>query len=950
MEPFNEPAKRAQEFSPGQAERSEAPPWAFSKNDGRVRFSGRQVVTNEFLPPAKAGSGLKGGLLPRVSLATLASPWAKLFRPLCGLVESLPHMIESPRWVLRSLSLLAIFCFALPIFAQQQGRRVDDPDDQDDLNRELWEFARKTSYDSILPYIAAAQKQSKAREIAEVELPNGWRIAPAGTQVEVGHLPYTFTMFAGKLVVLDTGYYYFPGTNEPQEVSIVDIDTAQVTKTLRINSLFPSAVVAGRFLYVSGGYDQKIYRVNQQFEVDQEYQLAGFGGGLATIDAEHIAVATMALTNAKNEYSHGRLSVLNTLSGKIDREVDLGYFPYAVRFSAGKIFVTLLGENKLLVFDTRLKLLKTITVGRTPQEMCLDERELFVVNTGSDELTRIDARTLRVNGVISVARKGSVFGTSPSACTLDSNRLFVTLAGNNSVAVINRRTRKQSASIPTGWYPTNVLLNQRKLLIANAKGIRARRPNPQGPQSNQPSRPPGYVLNLLQGSISIFPVEDLKANAAKWTAQVDSASPLFDNKRGFNLPIKHVFYIIKENRTYDQVLGDLGRGNGDPNLTLFGEDSSPIHHRLAREFVTLDNFFANGEISVLGHAFTTSGYVTPFTEWLGNMKYSFRLTGYPFGTVPATFSPVYLWDLLDDAGLNYRIYGENYFLFTRAYRTFSELYGADSKIAHRFYNKAVAAANGEDRGQEFNNIMRPYYGRVHSATDGYNILGEHEFRTALSHFLTGDDTFARMIERDENLRRKFGAYLAKYPFSFRSWDLSVSDLDRVREWQKDFQAQLKSGNVPQLHYIWLPNDHTDGTRNLILDPFQFMAQNDTALGHVLEVISHSAVWKSSLVLVVEDDAQNGPDHVDATRTVAFAAGPYVKRGAVVSDRYDQLSMLRTIELVLGLKSLNAAEQLAAPMFGIFTDRPDFTPFVVDKVSARLGDADRERYRHLKEIK
>jgi len=844
--------------------------------------------------------------------------------------------------------LLLVFAITPAQYAQQ--RRVDDPDDQDDLNRELWEFARKTPYDSILPYIAAAQKDSKAREIAEVELPNGWRMAPAGTQVEVGRLPYTFVMFAGKLVVLDTGYYYFPNTKEPQEVSIVDVNTAQVIKSLRINSLFPSAVVAGQFLYISGGYDQKIYRVNQQFEIDKEYPLSGFGGGLATIDPEHIAVATMALKNAKGEYVNGRLSVLNTASGKIEKEVDLGYFPYAVKFTAGKLFVTLLGENKLLVFDTYLKLLKTIAVGRTPQEMCSDGRELFVVNTGSDDLTRIDARTVRVNGTISVATKGSVFGTTPSACTVDANRLFVTLAGNNSVAVIDRRTRRQSASIPTAWYPTNVLLNERKLLVANAKGIRVRRPNPEGPQTNKPSRPPGYVLNLLKGSISILPLNDLQRNAAQWTAQVNSASPLFDNKRGFNLPIKHVFYIIKENRTYDQVLGDLGRGNGDPKLTLFGEDISPVHHQLARDFVTLDNFFVNGEISVLGHSFTTSGYASPFTEWFGNVSYSYRWKGYPFGTVPAMMSPVYLWDLLDDARVDYRIYGENYFLFTRAYRIFNELYGADSEIARRFYDKTIAAAAGEDRGQEFNNLMRPYYGRVNSAEDGYQILGEHAFIVALSQFLTGDDTFARMIARDETLRRRFGAYLSKYPFSYRSWDLKVSDLDRVSEWQKDFDAQLKSGQVAQLHYIWLPNDHTNGTIKDLLDPFQFVAQNDAALGRMLEIISHSSIWKESLVLVVEDDAQNGPDHVDATRTIAFAAGPYVKRDAVVSDRYDQLSMLRTIELVLGLKSLNAAEQLAAPMFGVFTDKPDFTPFVIKRVSDRLVDADRERYHNLKQNK
>jgi YVTN family beta-propeller protein len=949
MESFNEPAARAEEFSPGQVERSEAPPWVTAINILRARLSGRQIVTRAVLSPAKAGLTVKGTFLPRVSLATLASPWAKFFRPLRGLIgwSNVGYSLSDLRDQLYGtlLRALALLLLCSPIVAQQ--RHVDDPDDQDDLNRELWEFARKTPYDSILPYIAAAQKESKAREIAEVELPNGWRIAPAGTQVEVGKLPYAFTMFAGKLVVLDTGYYYFPNQKEPQEVSIVDVDTAQVIKTLRINSLFPSAVVAGNYLYISGGFDQKIYRVNQQFEIDKEYPLAGFGGGLATIDAEHIAVATMALKNAKGEYVNGRLSLLNTSTGQIEREVDLGYFPYAVKYVASKLFVTLLGENKLLVFDTRLKLRKTIPVGRTPQEMCSDGRELFVVNTSSDDLTRIDARTLRVNGNISVANKGSNFGTTPSACAVDSNRLFVTLAGNNSVAVMDRKTRKQTALIPTGWYPTNILLNGRKILIANAKGIRARRPNPDGPQTNKPGRPPGYVLNLLKGTISILALDDLKLNAAKWTSQVNSASPLFDSTRGFNLPIKHVFYIIKENRTYDQVLGDLGRGNGDPNLTLFGEDISPVHHQLARDFVTLDNFFVNGEISVLGHAFTTSGYASPFTEWLGNVSYSYRWKGYPFGTVPATMSPIYLWDLLDDAGIDYRIYGENYFLFTRAYRIFTELYGADSEIARRFYDRTIATAAGTDRGQEFNNLTRPYYGRVKSAEDGYRILGEREFTDAVSKFLTGDDTFARMIGRDDKLRRQFGAYLSKYPFSFRTWDLKVSDLERVQEWQKDFNAQLQSGHVAQLHYIWLPNDHTDGLRKEILDPFQFVAQNDAALGRVLEIISHSPIWKDSLVLVVEDDAQNGPDHVDATRTIAFAAGPYVKRDAVVSDRYDQLSMLRTIELVLGLKSLNAAEQLAAPMFGVFTDKPDFTPFVVNKVSERLADSDRERYHNVR---
>jgi hypothetical protein len=212
--------------------------------------------------------------------------------------------------------------------------------------------------------------------------------------------------------------------------------------------------------------------------------------------------------------------------------------------------------------------------------------------------------------------------------------------------------------------------------------------------------------------------------------------------------------------------------------------------------------------------------------------------------------------------------------------------------------------------------------------------------------LTGDQSFAQAVRRDDKLRRRFADYLYHYPFNFRSWDLKYSDLDRVNAWKQDFEAQLRSGRVAQLSYIWLPNDHTDGVKTKLLNPYQFVAQNDAALGRVVEIISHSPIWKDSLILVVEDDSQNGPDHVDATRTTAFAAGPYVKRGAVVSDRYDQLSMLRTIELALGLKSLNSAEQLAAPMFGIFTQTPDSKPFVPTEPSRHLSPLDRQTYLQL----
>ncbi len=421
---------------------------------------------------------------------------------------------------------------------------------------------------------------------------------------------------------------------------------------------------------------------------------------------------------------------------------------------------------------------------------------------------------------------------------------------------------------------------------------------------------------------------------------------MFSLKDGFKLPIRHIFYIIKENRSYDQILGDLGRGNGDPALTLFGKHISPIHHQLATDFITLDNFFVNGEISVLGHSFTTSGYASPFLEWLGNMRYSGRWNGYPFGTVPGVTSPAYLWDRLDEKKIDYRIYGENYFLFTRAYRILSEHYGAESVLAKKFYAKSMATAANVDRGNEFYQFARNFYGQAGTRESSYQLLGKPEFVQPLSVFLTGDGSLGEALHSDDKLRRKFADYLYHYPFNYRSWDLRVSDLDRVKAWKEDFETQLRSGKVAQLHYIWLPNDHTDGANETILNAFQFMAQNDAALGRLVETISHSPIWRQSLILIEEDDAQNGPDHVDGTRTVAFAIGPYVKRGQVVSDRYDQLSMLRTIELFLGLNPLNLGDRLAVPMFGVFTKHPNFTPFAPVKPSDRLVEADQERFKQL----
>src|SRR5919202_3212456 len=436
---------------------------------------------------------------------------------------------------------------------QQEASREsapDQPGEEEDLNRELWEFAKGT------PYPGTVKKEPKAGEVAEATLPNGWKIAPAGKQVNVGRLPYEAVPYAGQLVVLNTGWY----GKEPQEVSVVDPKQGKVVKTLQFNSLFPSAQVGkDGDLYISGGFDQKIYRLNKEFNPVREYPVNGFAAGMAPIDAKHLAVLYMVRDNEKKIYGKGQLAILNTETAQSETEVNVGYFPYAVQYLDGKLYLTLTGENKLLVYDKELKPLKTLDVGKTPQTFCQDNSNLYVVNTTSDELSIVNTKQDAVVGKIEVRHKGFRSGSSPTSCVVEGNQVYVTQAEINAVAVFDKNKRQELGFIPTGWYPTKVLLNKEQMLIVSAKGIRPRRPNPQGPQPILGKGGQDYVLTLLKGAVSIIPKGEIASNLGKWTKQVEEGSPLYSPKAGMKLPIRHIFYIVKENRTYDQVLGDLGR-------------------------------------------------------------------------------------------------------------------------------------------------------------------------------------------------------------------------------------------------------------------------------------------------------------------------------------------------------------------------------------------------------
>jgi hypothetical protein len=816
----------------------------------------------------------------------------------------------------------------------------DEPEEMEDLTRELWKFAGRTGYDRAVRR-ANASAAKFAKQAPELRLPTGWVLAPAGAQLEVGRLPYEAVPFAGRLVVLNNGYY--PNGFEDPEVSIVDVVRPRVTRTLRVSSLYPSAAASPNGnLYVSGGSADSVFQIDRQFLVTRAFAVGGYAGPLAAIDADHLAVALLTAPDSAGATGPGRLAILNTSNGRIEATVAAGFFPSAMRVVGRTLYVTLVGEHKLLAYDLssqRPRLRRTVATGKAPQSLCADDARVYVVNSGSDDVSAVSLTSDSVVAGYRVRFPGAQgatarFGSAPTSCAISGRRLYVTAAGLNAVAVFDLGATATGAAVepigffPTAWYPTKVVADSGRLMILSAKGIRSRRPNPQGPQPIADTRTsgPDYVLTLLRGSLGVLPDSAIPSRLADWTKQVANGAPSYSATEGLRLPIRHVFYVVRENRSWDQVMGDLGRGEGDSSLTLFGETVTPVAHQIAREFVTLDHFYADGEISVLGHSFTTSGYASPFLEWLANTTYAARYRGYPFGTVPGAYSPTYLWDALEAKNVSYRIYGEPYYLFTRMYRLITDRYGAEHPLARRFYAHSMALADSTDRGTRFTTLSTPFVGRATNRADALKLLGDARFAGGLSTLFTGDASLARAVSSDATFRTGVSDFLTHYTLGYPTWNLAFSDLDRVAIWRRDFEAAVKDNRVPSFSYLWLPNDHTAGVNPSFLNPYQLVAQNDAALGQLVATISNSSIWNESLIIVEEDDAQNGPDHVDATREVALLIGPSVKRGAVVSDRFDQLSAMRTVELLLGLDPMHLGDALAAPMFSAFTTTPDARPF------------------------
>ncbi|MEO7600406.1 MAG: alkaline phosphatase family protein, partial [Opitutus sp.] len=458
----------------------------------------------------------------------------------------------------------------------------------------------------------------------------------------------------------------------------------------------------------------------------------------------------------------------------------------------------------------------------------------------------------------------------------DGKQLFVANANNNNLAVFDVSTRGQAQSlgfIPVGWYPTSVRVSRdgKRLVVANGKGVTSAS-NARGPVPDLKAPPTlqQYIGDILLGTVSLIDLPAEKTRTQQlgtWTKSAYACSPLnatasaptptqrpegnaIPAKVGDPSPIKHAIYIVRENRTYDQVFGDIHEGNGAPHLCLFPENVTPNAHALAREFVLLDNFYADGEVSADGHEWSLGAYATDFVEKVWplsyghnqNKKYDYPSEGHYPIAYPANG---YLWNRAAEAGVTYRSYGE-----------FCET---------------------------------PDSGPV-QAEPSLPILRGH-------------------IDPQ-----------------FRAWDLHYPDVKRAERFIAELKRFESAGEMPRFQVLHLGGDHTSGTHPDFPTPTAMVAENDAALGLIAEAVSNSKFWESTAIFVLEDDAQNGPDHIDAHRIPALVISPWAKRGAVDSTLYSTTSMVRTIELVLGLQPMSQFDAAATPMWASFHSQPDLKPY------------------------
>jgi YVTN family beta-propeller protein len=713
-------------------------------------------------------------------------------------------------------------------------------------------------------------------------LNSGWRLEPAGRQIPLDTLPMASALSPdGKyLLVLNGGY-------NPPSVSVIETASGRVTGTTPVDDGWLGLAFSprGDRVYVGGGSRAAVFELSFAAGVLRPARTFAVSPSGERNDRDFIGDVTLSpdgrLLYAAELY-RDVVAVINPQSGTVIDRFKTGRRPYRILFHPdGKsFFVTHWADGSLGHYDTatgsqlgvvRLGAHPTDIVFRAgaPEEVAEGQAtwvaRLFVAAANTNSVYAIGispGRELNLLESINVSMTPrQPLGMTPSALALspDRKRLYVACSDANAAAVIDvseDRSRVEGF-IPTGWYPTALrTIASGTLVVLNGKGVRSY-PNPTGPSPVNPQNRTGYVARLQTGTASwIEPFSD--DQLARWTHTVLADSPYNDAKLDQTSPlppIEHIIYIVKENRTYDQVLGDLKEGNGDPTLVLFGENSSPNHHKLAREFVLLDNFYVNADVSADGHHWSTAAIANDYVVKLWPNQYANRRQLYDFeGQEPTAQPPAgYLWTNAAAAGVSLRNFG------------------------YWVENKRNAPAGAEQVARVL------------------------------------DPVLARSTNR-----------------FYRSFDTDYPDVERARVFLRELSDDEKSGSMPRLTLVRLGNDHTSGTTPGKIAPLAAMADNDYALGLIVEAVSHSRFWATTAVFVVEDDAQNGPDHVDSHRSPAFVISPYVKRHRVDGTMYNTASVLRTIELLLGLRPMTHFDAGARPMTSVFESTPDLASYAVEK--------------------
>lgn len=775
------------------------------------------------------------------------------------------------------------------------------------------------------------------------------------------------------------------GTTTPKAewVFVYDVSKGKLIKRQQINipNTYNGLAWAkdGSRFYVSGGIDDRIYvyaSKGTQYVAQAPFILLGHntnttapfpnydGGLLKNTPAKAVAtgavVAGLAVskdgkTLVAANFENDSISIVDTTTRQVTKEIKFfkagdkiatGEFPFDIAIKstengqADKVFVSSQRDNEVLAVSIATGKITRIPVESQPNKVLLspDQNKLYVANGNNDSISVIDTNSNRVVQTISLSRPGEKYkGANPNSLALNSDgqTLYVTLGGENAVAVVDLRSGQVAGRIPTGWYPNSVSVSAdgQKLYVVNAKSNSG--PNPAGNRTTAAGLRRNtnfkneYNWALEKAGISIIPVPK-GGTLAKLAAQVDKNNGFYnrrpDRTMGFlQKKIKHVIYIVKENRTYDQVLGDLPIGNGDPSLTLFGHNISPNHHKLSLGFATFDNFYDSGESSGVGWSWSTFGRTTDYTEKTQSVLYGnagFNGLTYDYeGTnrnislaLPQTSSnasPINtrITGILDPSGQSSILPGDR---DVNAPEGDGDL--GINVIGGYLWDAALRGGKTVRNYGFFVDNGAPY---VTSQTDPTKPDPKNPAYIPISPTPYADKIPQAPVTKS--------VLLDKTDPYFRSFDMNNPDIYLYKEWERD----IEQNGLPNLMLVRLAHDHfgSFGTALAGLNtPELQMADNDYAIGKLVEKISRMPEWKETAIFIIEDDSQNGPDHVDSHRSLAYVISPYTKRGALVSTNYNTISVLRTMEDLLNIGYLGITDANAEPMSDAFTREPNFQPY------------------------